>query len=397
MTVKAVCLIFFVFRLLKPIQCDCKESYLVFCDCVSDLKNYKTANWTEVAIDSKSSCSSSSVSGYNFDCFDEIKLLFILNHVDNIKKGTFKTIGQTLKYLKFYGNNLHNIKISTFSGFRKLSYLTLINNNIESIESFAFKDSTIKNLDLSRNCLEVIPENAFQDCEITKITIRNNKLSLIHEKAFNKHVEVLHFDYNNIENIQSGFVSGLSRLKELTLSHNKLAHISGIMSLENVNKLDFSFNCINFIEMEEFEELKELTHLDLSGNKLERFPLRYFKKIKAERMTILLSYNLLTNIKIRDNVKPMTLTLYGNPWNCKCWQNVATHLIEDKFTTTKCDLELFKAGHVPVCIDQGECRSEPVQDRSTLRRFVKILREQMGQLGCDLFGQVGAKYVVSFI
>jgi Leucine-rich repeat (LRR) protein len=250
---------------------------------------------------------------------------------------------------------------------------------------------------LSRNCLEVIPENAFQDCEITKITIRNNKLSLIHEKAFNKHVEVLHFDYNNIENIQSGFVSGLSRLKELTLSHNKLAHISGIMSLENVNKLDFSFNCINFIEMEEFEELKELTHLDLSGNKMERFPLRYFKKIKAERMTILLSYNLLTNIKIRDNVKPMTLTLYGNPWNCKCWQNVATHLIEDKFTTTKCDLELFKAGHVPVCIDQGECRSEPVQDRSTLRRFVKILREQMGQLGCDLFGQVGAKYVVSFI
>ncbi|RZC31765.1 LRR 8 domain containing protein [Asbolus verrucosus] len=371
---------------------------MVFCECVSDLNEYNIRNWTEVVLGSRkvenNTCSSFTISRDTFENFEEIKLLFIVNQVNNIYDSSFRTIGQTLKYLIFYGNNLKTIKTGTFSGFRQLNRLGLVNNNIETLEEYAFRDSLIENLDLSNNKIRAIESPTFHNCEIIQITIQNNNLSFIISNAFNEHLEVLHLDYNNIETIENGFVGNSPKLKEFTISHNKLTHISDISSLEKVKKLDFSFNDINFINNAQFEELKDLIYLDLSNNKLEQLSLKSFKKVKTERMTLLLSYNLLTNLKITD-IKPITVTLFGNPWNCDCLTKLEKEIIQHNFTRTKCDVELFKNGNIPICLDQGECQTKPVENRSDLQRFLEVINRSKKHLPCDLFHEVGGKNVVS--
>ncbi|XP_044266219.1 P-granule-associated novel protein 1-like [Tribolium madens] len=394
MLIKAAYLILIAIGSFNRIYGHCEESYMTFCDCVSDIRNYKSGNWTDVVIKSDKISCSSTIKSNNFEKLEEIKILFIVNQIESIERFTFKQIGGTLKVLKFYGNNLIQVKSNMFSGFRKLSQLGLVNNNIELIEEKSFSGSVIKNLDLSRNKIEMIAANTFDGSEITKIVLRYNRISHINEDAFNNHLEILQLDYNNLEHLQGGFASKSPKLSELTISHNKLSHVSDVPSLVKANKLDFSFNNINHINLPEFEDFKDLIYLDLSSNKLETFSLKYFKKVKTERMTLLLSYNLLTNIKIKSNAKPMTLTLFGNPWNCKCLKEMQKSMLENNFTTTKCDLELFKCGFLPVCIDQGECKnSQPVENRDDLKRFMQQNREKEN-FTCDVFRETSSRFIV---
>ncbi|EFA03970.1 P-granule-associated novel protein 1 [Tribolium castaneum] len=395
MLIKAAYLILLAIGSFNRIYGHCEESYMMFCDCVSDIRNYKSGNWTDVVIKSGKTSCSSAIKSNSFEKLDEIKILFIVDQIETIEKFAFKQIGQTLKVLKLYGNALNLVKSGTFSGFRKLSQLSLVNNNIELIEEKSFESSVIKNLDLSRNKIEMIAADTFAESEITKIVLRYNRLSYINEDAFNKHLEILQLDYNNLEHLQGGFASKSPKLRELTISHNKLSHVSDVPSLVKANKLDFSFNNINHINLPEFEDFKDLTFLDLSSNKLETFSLNYFKKVKTERLTLLLSYNLLTNVKFKDDTKPMTLTLFGNPWNCKCLEKMQKHMLQNNFSTTKCDLELFKCGLLPVCIEQGECEdSQPVENRDDLKRFMQVVQRQKGSLVCDVFRDTGPRFVV---
>ncbi|KAJ3656062.1 hypothetical protein Zmor_015165 [Zophobas morio] len=381
---------------LEQILCDCDQRYVTFCDCVSDLGNYGSDSWTDVIIDStQQSCSSSVINNNSFEILEDIKLLFLVNSSNVIDRDAFKKIGKTLRLLKLYGNDLNHVRRGTFSGFRQLGGLNLTHNNIQFIEAFSFEDSVIISLDLSNNVLETIPQNAFYGGHIRQIIIKNNKLSFINDKAFDGHVEVLQLDYNSLEYIENGFLKNLPKLKELTMSHNRLSHISDIKSLGEVRKLDFSFNDINFIDTGEVEDLKELTYFDLSNNKLETFSLEAFKKVK-NRMTLLLSYNLLTNVKIQDNSKPMTVTTFGNPWNCKCLTKMEQKMIQYNFTTTRCNLELLRSGSFPICVEDGDCQHKPTESRKDLRAFVEAINEKKNQLRCDVFRTIRSKDVVSF-
>lgn len=397
MFIKATYLTLFIIGSFSRISGHCVESYMMFCDCVTDISNYKSENWTDVVIKSDQTSCASVIKSDSFVKLEEIKILFIVNQTNSIQKLAFKEIGQTLKILKFYGNTLNQIGTHTFSNFRKLSQLGLVNNNIELIEDNSFSGSVIKTLDLSRNKIEMILSNTFDGSEITRIVLKYNKISHINENAFNKHLEVLQLDYNNLEHLQDGFAKNSPKLSELTISDNKLTHISGIPSLVKVKKLDFSFNNINYINLQEFEDFKDLIYLDLSSNKLETISLKYFKKVKAERLMLLLNFNHLTNLKIKNGEKPMTLTLFGNPWNCKCLEELQKNMHEGNYTTTKCDLELFKCGLVPVCIEQGECKTQPVENRGDFRRFMQILNKTRENLICDVFRKVSPKHIVGFL
>lgn len=374
----------------------CTNSYMTFCDCIRDIREEKKCSEVVIGDLNTQVCPSISITDFTFLGIEGPKILYILNQVIDIEKNSFaNSLGESLKFLKIYGNSINNLRTSALSGFKNVEYLGLPNNKIKTIEKYTFSNSEIGVLDLSNNQLQAVAENTFQNADISKIYLQNNRLTYLSSECFNPNLQSLHLDYNNLESL--GKFAENIQLKILTVSHNKLNHLSELAPLENIKHLDFSFNRINSISFNQFEDLKDLEFLNLNKNQLQNLPLEAFKKMKTSKLRLFVNYNLLTDLKI-DNIKPITLTLFGNPWNCKCIDQIIKKMYRANFTTTQCDQKLFSIGELPICLEQGpSCTDSPVENQIDLGRFLEVVNGKINNLPCNLFEETSIEYTASIL
>lgn len=121
-----------------------------------------------------------------------------------------------------------------------------------------------------------------------------------------------------------------------------------------MNKLkffDISDNNIKTVPDRLFEQMDDLILLDLGGNQIKSFDSleSIISPNKQPSLTISLAMNRLVYLKTsRIDLQEQTLILYGNPWNCTQWDEMAYHIDGH---LSKCDTALTSSGKALFCFD----------------------------------------------
>ena len=82
------------------------------------------------------------------------------------------------------GNFIHTIHVGLFSGLRHLSALLLMNNQLETIESGAFDNTSLSIVDFSYNGLTFIPSGTFRGTQLTELVLVGNDINIIPKGAW---------------------------------------------------------------------------------------------------------------------------------------------------------------------------------------------------------------------
>ncbi|CAH1371566.1 leucine-rich repeat-containing protein 4-like [Tenebrio molitor] len=394
-------LIFLLFaQFYTEILCACRQSYMTFCDDLTDLSSHGVEKWTELVVGPEFA-NASQLGTINYDTiqldrFDKLTTLMILHQINDLRTNTFDSDPEhsKLNYLKLYGNDIKRIRESTFAAVT-LSKLSLVNNNIEYIHKEAFYNCEITTIDLSDNKLEKVEKDVFTEEFLSNVTkeiiIRNNRLEWIESFSFPSSLEILNLDYNKLSTFNYNVFHNLQNLQELTMSHNTLKSLPGLKPLKEIVIIDVSHNELITLTASDFNNLSRLEVLDMSHNKI--YTSMVFEKFNFPKrhppLQISLAFNRLTHLIIGcDSFRDHIVFLYGNPWSCRCWENLEKFMVDNKVRRNECDFQFFGNGQVPYCIDQPEndC-TKPFFKNITkldLEEFTNKVKKSQKNVKCNL-------------
>ena len=214
------------------------------------------------------------------------------NSIGNL---TFDFECSQLERFDLSSNRLSAIESDTFHNLKILKYLNLANNQIESINPFAFSDDTryLVELNLSNN---LINDNSIEFLLFASLTnlkyllMDNNKITMLsHHLLFNLYkLEYLSLRANNLIAFEL-FKLNKNSLKTIDLSFNEnlkfdlnkpsddLAYTDQIaqevttdnqLEVINLNGVDLSSKTEQFLDLL-FDKYKLLKHLNLSNSKIK--------------------------------------------------------------------------------------------------------------------------------
>ncbi|XP_015673996.1 toll-like receptor 13 [Protobothrops mucrosquamatus] len=219
---------------------------------------------------------------YN-NSFSDLSNLQILNlrnnHVSVLFPGTFKNLGK-LHILDLGGNNIHRLSNVSFEGLRNLSNLYLDNNNIQYISPSFFRpiERTLQVLDLMGNKIYFISKNQLKQPPFSNL-----------QKVYDLKLQLQR--PHGLKVIPSGFLKGLTSLRNLYLSENKILSIApdvfdDLRQLEYLTLADTS-NGRGDLPPGIFKNLKKLTTLDLENAGLRTMTLEVFGNLSNLRYLLL--------------------------------------------------------------------------------------------------------------
>ncbi|RZC39094.1 LRR 8 domain containing protein [Asbolus verrucosus] len=364
-------LFIYLFVILKETLCFCEESFVVICDNLIDIKRNDTWPWRYVIIGSTQNKHNPPTQILNSRVMLDlvfVKSLTIIYQIESIDSTLLASSCKNLQYLNLYDNNIKFIEDETFEDFPSLRELYLENNHIEYLGRSVFKNSTLDVVSLSRNLIETITTCFFQS-KIKWLKINHNKLKFIRAGAFPITLERLELEHNFLTSLNEGVFKNLRNLKELSMKHNRLTSLPDISSLWMIHYLHLSYNNIKEI-IYQFDQHKELEYVDLSSNLIRNISVDGISWNSTPPM-IILTFNRLINLKFEHPERKTDLVIYGNPWICDCLFNIEKTIREYKHIQT-CELPYFKNGKLPMCIENGKCGENEIDD-SVINNFIEIV------------------------
>ncbi|XP_044254153.1 protein phosphatase 1 regulatory inhibitor subunit PPP1R7 homolog [Tribolium madens] len=398
--IKAITL-FLIVLLCFETDAACRDSYMTFCDDLSDLDNYNIEDWRELVV-GKESGDESQLRTIQFGSFplnkmERLVTLIIIRQIKEIKMFTFtlNRFYHRLNYLELFGNDIKRLKFTTFDTMT-LTKLSLVNNSIEHVQKGVFYNCHIKTIDLSHNKLEMIEKDVFTEKNLYNSTkeliIRHNQIESIESGCFPSSLEILNLDHNNINVLNAPLFENLDNLRELTLSHNNLKSIGFTIILTKLKWLDVSRNKIVVVYSQHLNNLTNLEVLDLGHNQIASPQVFQRFNFPQGTVQISLAFNKLTHLVIEENnFRDHIVFLYGNPWNCKCWQMLEQFMLDNKVKRNACDLKFFGNGEIPYCLeyDQSDCRSGNFVKNSNIsqydiQNFINVVKGSLDKVKCRL-------------
>ncbi|XP_066598195.1 protein artichoke-like [Prorops nasuta] len=197
------------------------------------------------------------------------------NRIDTIKFNYNKNLEHLsadynkIKYLAYKTRN-DNKGAIYLNGMRKLKHLSLSNNQLERIDSYALRDTKeLVSLILNDNRLQYIADNAFDSLNNLKVLkLSNNKLTVIPLINADIKLSELNIDNNLILNLTKNSFNSMPFLKSLSLQGNNISFIEeeAFAGLTLLEKLDLSVNKLSKLPFDWSLNLYNLHHLNLSTN-----------------------------------------------------------------------------------------------------------------------------------
>ena len=145
-------------------------------------------------------------------------------------------ISETFPKLMEYHVTFCAVKIisgSHFKGLRRLDYLKLGNNQIETIAGNAFKDLiNLRRLELNNNQIISVETGLFRSLtNLQIIWLNDNKIDYLDEKTFEKLSELteLELSSNSLTTLPANLFKNNFRLGEIGLGYNKIKSIDSKM------------------------------------------------------------------------------------------------------------------------------------------------------------------------
>ncbi|KAG1933367.1 slit homolog 1 protein [Pimephales promelas] len=205
--------------------------------------------------------------------------------------------------LDLSGNELSELRSTSFTGVWVLRVLLLSQSNVQVVHSQALSSLTfLEKLDLAYNELRVLPSDFSQGLTSLKnLKLCHNALERLETRSLEdlESLERLDLSHNLIQVIEVGLFRGLTMLRHLNLAWNQLTVLQGglLTMQQDLGVLLLGHNNISKIEVEALAPLRTLTVLNLEANQLRSLKFR----------TIL-------NLKTRST----HLQMSENPWTCDC-------------------------------------------------------------------------------
>jgi Leucine-rich repeat (LRR) protein len=278
------------------------------------------------------------------DCLEKTKTDFL----QNLTQIKINYDFSQMIVLNIQNKLIQNISNSNLRHLISLNLVSLSINNckIQLINKGIFNSMLqLKNLELSGNEIESIEADSFLtepfESNILELFLSDNKLTKILQRTLNGlfHLQILHLDKNEIEEIDENSFANLNKLKELKIESNKIKIIKNEMFFGETG-LEILFlyqNSIENIESIPFNTLHSLKTLHLFSNRIKQIKFGHFIHLqKCEELRLdkneIGSFDANTFIGL-DNLK--TLDLSGN--KIKTLKNQVFHSLKQ---VTSLDLHL---------------------------------------------------------
>lgn len=220
-----------------------------------------------------------------FSNLRELKRLSLeYNSIKEISQSTF--LGLTsLTSLNLWSNKLTEIKNDTFLHTRRLDFIELVDNRIMHIHADAFCGlSNVHSIYLGQNKIRSLNSNIFRNISsLSFIALSENTIKVLKNNTFNLPLLInLHFDKNNMSDLESDAFRGAFNLQRIFLRHNSLTRIRKrtFSNLPDLIRLYLGWNQIKDIEDGAFQRLPRLSSLELSNNKLTVIGKYYFQGLQ---------------------------------------------------------------------------------------------------------------------
>ncbi|XP_068146174.1 leucine-rich repeats and immunoglobulin-like domains protein 3 [Drosophila tropicalis] len=177
------------------------------------------------------------------------------NDISSLSRQGFFNLTK-LHYLSLSNNSISRIDLDTWEFTQSLESLDLSHNAISEFKSGHLEcQQRLKSLNLAHNKLQYLPDNTF-DCakNLEELNLRRNRLAWIIEdqtaiapfKSLRK-LRRLDLHGNNLKQISSKALSGLSSLELLNLGQNALASIQPHAFEHMIRLQKLIFKSLNFI------------------------------------------------------------------------------------------------------------------------------------------------------
>ncbi|XP_052222011.1 lutropin-choriogonadotropic hormone receptor-like [Dreissena polymorpha] len=213
---------------------------------------------------------------------DLVDLEIANNRISTIADSLFRS-NRRLEFLKLNDNPLQTVGSGAFSGMPHLRQLEL--SEVRGISEFPNLTGSagLKKVILDRASIGRLPENLCEHVPLLNVfDVHANFIRDIPPMTGCSELTQLNFGNNDISSIENRPFDGLQALKDLILSNNKITYISAeaFASLVSLEYLDLSYNKIGHINTEAFANLNSLIDLNLAENQFPTLPTAGLQKLQ---------------------------------------------------------------------------------------------------------------------
>lgn len=257
----------------------------------------------------------------------------------------------SLHSLDLEHNNVEMLLHGSFTGLASLQELSLANNQIGAIESYAFEGAdNLHMLSLEGNRLPELQHEWFANLpSLQFLSLARNQLHSINEPVFQalNSLTNLSLSGNLLNSLSADAFSGLAKLKQLDLSSNAFTHVNtaAFRVFDALNVLVFSHNPLDMLPRKAFSSLEigeihmsympelslldagafydlpSLTVIDMHDNaKLSFIDPLAFVQVDSLEMLHLHNNNLraLPSSLLSELPNLQVVSFYNNPLQCDC-------------------------------------------------------------------------------
>ncbi|GIY94241.1 chaoptin [Caerostris extrusa] len=201
------------------------------------------------------------------------------NKLQSLPIGLFRNnVHNRLNSINLANNDIEVIETDTFYKLQIITNIVLFGNKLKVIHSLAFREMTVRSLDLSNNLISHLDGNFLRPVGGTLhyLFLSYNRIPFLDTTTFlfAPNLQVLHLDGNRLSNLPNGVFQNCLMLQIIHIGHNNLSTIfaGAFRNLSSLRILDLSFNNIKTLPEDVFLGTS-LERLNLSNNNIFHAPI----------------------------------------------------------------------------------------------------------------------------
>ena len=340
------------------------------------------ANMSNLLVLDLTSNNLADINAFTFYGLSGLNYLSLADNVLRRSNASFWHFLRNIREIDMSDNDINFVESESFAELMYLYTLRLDNNQIEEIQSPGLVIPSVSSLNLSYNSISHVSYDIFENNQnLTWLNLDGNGINEIDIDAWGRNdLEELFLNNNNLGDIRTAFLFGLTQLRHLEMMNNHINFVVNYMFgfLQNIRVLNLNHNRLTFfpsdvfkpefdprkrelpippklieklyvndnrlmhplvtvlVEMTktevyamnnnklheiralEFPYLSKLTDIDLSANQIFRVEENAFANLPALQH-LNLKDNTINILSVRAFVVvPSTLFLDNNPMHCDC-------------------------------------------------------------------------------
>ncbi|XP_008559334.1 slit homolog 1 protein [Microplitis demolitor] len=240
-----------------------------------------------------------------------------MNEISKITPALLNDLPESLAFVNLAGNKIEKLEKNTIDN-NHLKVINLKDNLITEIEDGALEKTRLSGFFIIGNRLKSLSFASTLPSTLTEMIISQNHIEEIPENAMvsMRNLVYLNLAHNNITELKSQSLRGLTSLQVLILTDNKLKNIEegAFQDTANLRTLYLYRNVISDLKSGFARGLENLKDLNLAWNNITKITKDTFVELPDTLRDLHLDYNEIESLEIGSfvGVPKFTLSLDGN-------------------------------------------------------------------------------------